>query len=60
MQEIIMELKYLELDQKLLLVPDGPLDENEALVARVSEMMERVENIEAGIVVLSTSGSFTE
>jgi len=55
-----MELKYLELDQKLLLVPDGPLDENEALVARVSEMMERVENIEAGIVVLSTSGSFTE
>lgn len=55
-----MELKYLELDQKLLLVPKDCLDENEALVARVSEMMERIENTEADFVVLSTSGSFTE
>ena len=56
-----MELKYLEMDGVLLPVAQEASVQdngNQDVVARVSEMMELLENAEATCVVLSTSGAF--
>lgn len=55
-----MELKYLEIAGVLLPLFDEIKtdDNNQDVVARVSEMMEQLENAESNCVSLSTSGAF--
>jgi len=56
-----MELKYLEIAGVLLPLSDQIMsdDNNQDVVARVSEMMEQLESTESNCVSLSTSGAFS-
>jgi hypothetical protein len=56
----LMEIKYLEVNGVLLPLSQEATsdDNNQDAVARVSEMMELLENAESNCVSLSTSGAF--
>ena len=55
-----MELKYLEICGILLPLSDQIVsdDNNQDVVARVSELLEQVENTESACVSLGTSAAF--